>query len=81
MILVKIKWGKEVFTDIEANTDEPPLLFKAQLYALTGVQPERQKVMIKGLTLKDSDWENFKLKDVREKMHVMLDIFIIIFGL
>ncbi|KAG5896401.1 hypothetical protein JTB14_022489 [Gonioctena quinquepunctata] len=60
---VKVKWGKEAYPDIEVNTDEPPLLFKAQLFALTGVQPERQKVMIKGVTLKDSDWDNFKLKD------------------
>ncbi|KAJ8947261.1 hypothetical protein NQ318_014157 [Aromia moschata] len=60
---VKVKWGKETYPDIEVNTDEAPLLFKAQLFALTGVQPERQKVMIKGVTLKDTDWDNFKLKD------------------
>ncbi|CAH1116525.1 unnamed protein product [Phaedon cochleariae] len=60
---VKVKWGKESYPNIEVNTNEPPLLFKAQLFALTGVQPERQKVMIKGVTLKDSDWDNFKLKD------------------
>ncbi|CAH1989720.1 unnamed protein product [Acanthoscelides obtectus] len=60
---VKVKWGKESFPDIEVNTEEPPELFKAQLFALTGVQPERQKVMIKGVTLKDTDWDNFKLKD------------------
>ncbi|XP_028132295.1 ubiquitin carboxyl-terminal hydrolase 14 [Diabrotica virgifera virgifera] len=60
---IKVKWGKESYPDIEVNTEEPPLLFKAQLFALTGVQPERQKVMIKGVTLKDSDWNNFKLKD------------------
>uniref|UniRef100_A0A3B4EEU3 Ubiquitin carboxyl-terminal hydrolase n=1 Tax=Pygocentrus nattereri TaxID=42514 RepID=A0A3B4EEU3_PYGNA len=36
----------------ELNTEEPPMVFKAQLFALTGVQPERQKVMIKGGTLK-----------------------------
>lgn len=63
-VAVKIKWGKEVYADIDVNTDEPPILFKAQLFALTGVQPERQKVMIKGVTLKDDDWNNFKLKDV-----------------
>uniref|UniRef100_A0A673YB89 Ubiquitin carboxyl-terminal hydrolase n=1 Tax=Salmo trutta TaxID=8032 RepID=A0A673YB89_SALTR len=34
------------------NTEEPPMVFKAQLFALTGVQPERQKVMVKGGTLK-----------------------------
>uniref|UniRef100_A0A6Q2XLK9 Ubiquitin carboxyl-terminal hydrolase n=1 Tax=Esox lucius TaxID=8010 RepID=A0A6Q2XLK9_ESOLU len=33
-------------------TEEPPMVFKAQLFALTGVQPERQKVMVKGGTLK-----------------------------
>ncbi|KAL3288367.1 hypothetical protein HHI36_002815 [Cryptolaemus montrouzieri] len=60
---VKIKWGKETYPDIEVNTDESPILFKAQLFALTGVQPERQKVMLKGVTLKDNDWANFKLKD------------------
>lgn len=63
-VLVKVKWGKEVYPEIDVNTDEPPILFKAQLFALTGVQPERQKVMIKGVTLKDDDWNNFKLKDV-----------------
>lgn len=37
---------------MELNTDEPPMVFKAQLFALTGVQPDRQKVMVKGGTLK-----------------------------
>ncbi|XP_060518790.1 ubiquitin carboxyl-terminal hydrolase 14 [Cylas formicarius] len=60
---IKVKWGKESFKDIEVNNEEPPMLFKAQLFALTGVQPERQKVMIKGVTLKDDSWENFSLKD------------------
>ncbi|PNF27076.1 Ubiquitin carboxyl-terminal hydrolase 14 [Cryptotermes secundus] len=60
---VKVKWGKENYPDIEVNTDEDPLVFKAQLFALTGVQPERQKVMLKGTTLKDSDWGDIKLKD------------------
>lgn len=60
-----MKWGKESYPGIEVNTDEPPILFKAQLFALTGVQPVRQKVMIKGVTLKDDGWDNFKLKDVR----------------
>lgn len=60
-----MKWGKESYPDVEVDTDEAPLLFKAQLFALTGVQPERQKVMLKGSTLKDNDWGNLKLKDVR----------------
>ncbi|XP_072111817.1 ubiquitin carboxyl-terminal hydrolase 14 isoform X2 [Mobula birostris] len=49
---VNVKWGKEKFDGLELNTDDPPVVFKAQLFALTGVQPERQKVMIKGGTLK-----------------------------
>lgn len=60
---VKVKWGRELFPDIEANTDEEPLLFKAQLFALTGVHPDRQKVMCKGGILKDNEW-NLQLKDV-----------------
>lgn len=59
---VKIKWGRENFPGIEVNTDEEPILFKAQLYALTGVQPERQKVMFKGSQLKDNEW-NIQLKE------------------
>ncbi|XP_037068997.1 ubiquitin carboxyl-terminal hydrolase 14-like [Pollicipes pollicipes] len=60
---VKVKWGKELFKDVELNTDEEPMLFRAQLFALTGVQPDRQKIMLKGMTLKTESWDNVKLKD------------------
>jgi len=62
---VKIKWGKEKFEDVICNTDEEPIVFKAQVFALSGVQPERQKIMVKGQTLKDDEWTNFSkhLKD------------------
>ncbi|XP_031623932.1 ubiquitin carboxyl-terminal hydrolase 14 [Contarinia nasturtii] len=59
---VKVKWGRENFPNIQVNTDEDPMVFKAQLFALTGVQPHRQKVMCKGVALKDDNW-NFALKD------------------
>jgi len=59
---VKVKWGRELFPNIEVNTDEEPLLFKAQLFALTGVHPERQKVLFKGSILNDNVW-NLDLKD------------------
>ncbi|ERL92273.1 ubiquitin carboxyl-terminal hydrolase 14 [Dendroctonus ponderosae] len=59
---VKVKWGKESY-QVDVNTDERPELFKGQIFTLTGVLPERQKVMIKGITLKDDEWGNFKLKD------------------
>ena len=40
------------------------MLFKAQLFALTGVQPQSQKVMLKGALLKDdpSGWNLLKPK-------------------
>ncbi|XP_058060624.1 ubiquitin carboxyl-terminal hydrolase 14 [Anopheles bellator] len=53
---VNVKWGKECFKNVEVNTDEEPILFKAQLFTLTGVQPERQKVLCKGINLKDEEW-------------------------
>lgn len=49
---MSIKWGKEKFENVELNTDDPPEVFKAQLFALSGVTPERQKVMLKGSVLK-----------------------------
>lgn len=52
LVSVNVKWGKEKFDAVELNTEEPPMVFKAQLFALTGVQPDRQKVMVKGGTLK-----------------------------
>eukprot|EP01096_Ripella_sp_DP13-Kostka_P017524 TRINITY_DN898_c1_g1_i1.p1 TRINITY_DN898_c1_g1~~TRINITY_DN898_c1_g1_i1.p1 ORF type:complete len:515 (+),score=294.94 TRINITY_DN898_c1_g1_i1:64-1545(+) len=60
-----IKWGKEVFQNISLDTESTPEDFKAQLYALTNVPIERQKVMFpKGGMLKDnSDWSKFGLKD------------------
>uniref|UniRef100_A0A8C2LHY5 Ubiquitin carboxyl-terminal hydrolase n=1 Tax=Cricetulus griseus TaxID=10029 RepID=A0A8C2LHY5_CRIGR len=61
---VTVKWGKEKFEGVELNTDESPMVFKAQLFALTGVQPARQKVMVKGGTLKDDDWGNIKMKNM-----------------
>ena len=68
---VKVKWGKEVFNDVEANTDEEPTLFKAQLFALTGVQNDRQKVMVKGVTLKDDAWGTMQIKDVKPLVQLL----------
>jgi len=60
---IKVKWQKELYTDVEVDTSEEPIVFKAQLMALTGVQPERQKVMLKGAILGDSSWDKVKLRD------------------
>ncbi|KAI8627069.1 ubiquitin carboxyl-terminal hydrolase-like protein [Xylariaceae sp. FL1651] len=39
--------------DVEVDTDSNGEVFKFQLYSLTGVEPERQKVLLKGGPLKD----------------------------
>uniref|UniRef100_A8PK18 Ubiquitin-like domain-containing protein n=1 Tax=Brugia malayi TaxID=6279 RepID=A8PK18_BRUMA len=46
MVRVFVKWGKERF-EVEANTNDSPLQLKSQLFSLTGVNPDRQKVLIK----------------------------------
>lgn len=52
-----------MYPDIELDTGEPPMVFKAQLFALTGVQPHRQKIMLRGATIKDDTWDGIKMKD------------------
>lgn len=51
-ILVNVKWGKQKFESVEVNTDEAPEVFQAQMFALSSVPPERQKIMAKGKALK-----------------------------
>eukprot|EP01118_Nematostelium_gracile_P018856 TRINITY_DN8525_c0_g1_i1.p1 TRINITY_DN8525_c0_g1~~TRINITY_DN8525_c0_g1_i1.p1 ORF type:complete len:475 (-),score=155.12 TRINITY_DN8525_c0_g1_i1:20-1444(-) len=64
MVKVSIKWGKQKFDDIELDLNEPPVVFKGQIYALTNVLPERQKIMVKGGMLKDdADWNKLGIKD------------------
>ncbi len=62
---VEVKWQKEVFKEVEVDLDQPPSVFKMQLFSLTGVPPERQKVMgVKGGLLKDdADWRKLGLKE------------------
>ncbi|KAF9614059.1 hypothetical protein IFM89_014859 [Coptis chinensis] len=66
---VSVKWQKEVFQAVEIDTDQPPLVFKCQLYDLTGVPPERQKIMVKGGLLKDdADWAKLGVKEGQKLM-------------
>ena len=52
MVGVVVKWGKQTF-EVELDTSDSVETFKAQLFALTSVPIERQKVMgVKGGTLK-----------------------------
>ena len=53
---VQIKWQKDTY-DVEIDTSQPPVVFEQQLFSLTGVPADRQKIMVKGGMLKDdSDW-------------------------
>ncbi|KAK2647989.1 hypothetical protein Ddye_015478 [Dipteronia dyeriana] len=69
MLTVSVKWKKEVFPNVEIDTSQPPYVFKCQLYDLTGVPPERQKIMVKGGLLKDdSDWSTLGVKKGQKLM-------------
>lgn len=62
-IKVNVKWGKELYKDVEVDLSQPPLVFKSQLLTLSGVPPDRQKVLIKGGQLKDDEWGKQQPKD------------------
>ena len=47
-MLIKLKWNKLSY-DIELDPSAGVELFKSQIQSLTGVPPERQKLMGKGL--------------------------------
>ncbi|XP_008797866.1 ubiquitin carboxyl-terminal hydrolase 6 [Phoenix dactylifera] len=69
MPTVSVKWQKELFPAVEIDTSQPPYVFKCQLYDLTGVPPERQKIMVKGGLLKDdADWSTLGVKDGQKLM-------------
>ncbi|KAE8720047.1 Ubiquitin carboxyl-terminal hydrolase 7 [Hibiscus syriacus] len=62
-VTISVKWRKEVFKSVKIDTSQPPYVFKCQLYDLTGVPPERQKIMVKGGLLKDdADWSTVGVK-------------------
>jgi ubiquitin carboxyl-terminal hydrolase 14 len=69
MPTVSVKWQKKVFPAVEIDTDQPVLVFKCQLYDLTGVHPERQQIMLKGGLLKDdADLRQLGLKEGQRLM-------------
>lgn len=43
---VNVKWSGNRY-EVDVDTDCDPIIFKAQLFELTGVAPERQKVVFK----------------------------------
>ena len=44
-VTVRVKWGKEKFDGVDLNTDEPPEVFKMQLFSLSG-EPDNIHVVI-----------------------------------
>ncbi|KAI0339115.1 cysteine proteinase [Trametopsis cervina] len=55
-IPVHVKHAGKVH-DVQLDIDQPPTVFKDAIYQVTGVPPERMKVMVKGGVLKDDhDW-------------------------
>ena len=65
---VTVSWQRQAFP-VEVDAGQLPLVFKMQLYSLTGVPPERQKIMVKGGMLKDdSDWGAVGLKEGQKLM-------------
>ncbi|XP_047961225.1 ubiquitin carboxyl-terminal hydrolase 6 [Salvia hispanica] len=69
MLKVSVKWQKELFSNMEIDTTQPPYVFKCQLYDLTGVPPERQKIVVKGGLLKDdADWSKVGIKEGQKLM-------------
>jgi len=66
---VTVKWGKQTFT-VEVDVGQPAMVFKTQLYTLTNVPLERQKIMgLKGGPLKDdADMAALGLKEGQKLM-------------
>jgi len=50
--IVNVKWNKTTLNDIDLDTTQDVLTFKTQIYALTNVPVDRQKIMFKGKILK-----------------------------
>eukprot|EP00802_Teleaulax_amphioxeia_P010545 Tamp_10573.p1 GENE.Tamp_10573~~Tamp_10573.p1 ORF type:complete len:521 (+),score=163.96 Tamp_10573:54-1616(+) len=62
-VAVKVKWLKNKY-DVEIDLDEPAELFKTQLFALTGVPPDRQKITAGAKQITDeTDLKAIGLKD------------------
>ena len=70
-IKVSVKWNKQVFNDVELNLSEDIATFKAQVYALSNVPVDKQKLLTKGKQLKDdASWSAYP--GVKEGAQIML---------
>jgi ubiquitin carboxyl-terminal hydrolase 14 len=72
---VNVKWingGGKVYKGIELDPNEEPLLFKGQVFALTGVPVDRQKLMLRGRVLSSDGWARFPVKQLRDGVTLTL---------
>lgn len=71
MVKVNVKWGKQTFNDVEIDATANVDTLKLQLYSLSMVPPERQKILgIPGGPLKDDD--DLSKRNIKEGTKVML---------
>jgi ubiquitin carboxyl-terminal hydrolase 14 len=64
---VQVKWNKDTY-DVDVNTDESLDLFKAQLFELTHVTPDRQKILVRGKQIKS----DLDLKNITDGAKIMM---------
>jgi ubiquitin carboxyl-terminal hydrolase 14 len=73
MVKVTVKWNKQVFSEVDLDPSDSVETFKTQLWTLTSVPVERQKLMAKGGwkgILKDEP--NFSGCTLSEGLQIML---------
>ncbi|KAJ3214894.1 Ubiquitin carboxyl-terminal hydrolase 14 [Dinochytrium kinnereticum] len=63
MVNITVKWSGQKYA-VDVDTDQPASVFKMQLFSLTSVEPDRQKILVKGGVLKDdTDMKKIGLKE------------------
>ncbi|CXI83446.1 ubiquitin carboxyl-terminal hydrolase 14, putative [Plasmodium berghei] len=63
IVKVTVKWKTNIYNDLELNINEPIALFKEQLWKITSVPPEKQKLMYKGLIKNDTNLHTLNIKN------------------
>mmetsp|Transcript_5066 Transcript_5066/g.7707 ORF Transcript_5066/g.7707 Transcript_5066/m.7707 type:complete len:429 (-) Transcript_5066:360-1646(-) len=71
MVKVNVKWNKQVF-EVDLDTSDTAVTFKTQLWTLTGVPVERQKLMCRGgwrgVLADNADLSACKIKEGQQVM-------------
>ncbi|KAJ2996735.1 deubiquitinating enzyme [Globomyces sp. JEL0801] len=68
MVHIIIKWNGKKY-DLDVDVSQNGLTLKTQIFSLTGVAPDRQKIMVKGGMLKDDTaLDSLKLKENQQLM-------------